>query len=390
MSYQEDKFKEIANAIRTKDGTTSTMQATDFANRILAIPTGGGGGDSNLKRLLSGEETTLNGSDLSGMTILGNYAFYGMVNLVEIEIAETIVEIGASALYGCTGLNNLTIPENITSIGNSAFSKCSNITLINYNAKEITSALGSAYIFEYACNNASVIIGNEVLSIPASLFITSGTGNVPNISSVIFQENSKCNTIGNGAFRSLPITSITVPENVANIGNSAFSSCRNVIEINFNAKNLNDLSNGNYVFQYVGNDTDGVSVKIGQNVEKIPAYIFCPSSSSSTYSPNIITVNFAENSKCSIIGQYAFARLNNMIEVKFSANLTSITANAFSNCTNMQSYDFSECSSIPTLASTTAFTNIPSDCQILVPSELYDTWRTSTNWSTYSSRMVAV
>ena len=42
MSYQEDRFVEIANAIREKDGTTEPILATDFATRILEIPSGGG------------------------------------------------------------------------------------------------------------------------------------------------------------------------------------------------------------------------------------------------------------------------------------------------------------------------------------------------------------
>lgn len=42
MSTQEERFKEIADAIREKDGTTGPIKALDFADRIRAIPTGGG------------------------------------------------------------------------------------------------------------------------------------------------------------------------------------------------------------------------------------------------------------------------------------------------------------------------------------------------------------
>lgn len=40
MSTQELKFKDIADAIRTKDGTTEPIVANDFASRILAIESG--------------------------------------------------------------------------------------------------------------------------------------------------------------------------------------------------------------------------------------------------------------------------------------------------------------------------------------------------------------
>lgn len=41
MSVQESKFKDIADAIRYKDGTTAPIVANDFPARIRAIPTGG-------------------------------------------------------------------------------------------------------------------------------------------------------------------------------------------------------------------------------------------------------------------------------------------------------------------------------------------------------------
>ena len=44
-----DFFTQIANAIRSKDGTTEPIVATDFPQRILDIPSGGGGGSSDIK-----------------------------------------------------------------------------------------------------------------------------------------------------------------------------------------------------------------------------------------------------------------------------------------------------------------------------------------------------
>lgn len=40
MSYQEDKFTEIANAIREKKGTSISITANNFANEIASIKTG--------------------------------------------------------------------------------------------------------------------------------------------------------------------------------------------------------------------------------------------------------------------------------------------------------------------------------------------------------------
>lgn len=40
MSYQEDKFTEIANAIREKKGTSALISANNFASEISSIETG--------------------------------------------------------------------------------------------------------------------------------------------------------------------------------------------------------------------------------------------------------------------------------------------------------------------------------------------------------------
>ena len=44
-----DFFTQIANAIRSKDGSTDPILATNFPQRILDIPSGSGGGSSDIK-----------------------------------------------------------------------------------------------------------------------------------------------------------------------------------------------------------------------------------------------------------------------------------------------------------------------------------------------------
>lgn len=44
-----DFFTQIADSIRSKDGTTDAIIATDFPQRILDIPSGGSGLPSNIK-----------------------------------------------------------------------------------------------------------------------------------------------------------------------------------------------------------------------------------------------------------------------------------------------------------------------------------------------------
>ena len=63
------------------------------------------------------------------------------------------------------------------------------------------------------------------------------------------------------------------------------------------------------------------------------------------------------------------------------SSVTSIGANTFSSCYGIVKYDFTEHAQVPTLSNVSAFRNIATDCKIVVPDALYDTWIAATNWS---------
>ena len=89
-------------------------------------------------------------------------------------------------------------------------------------------------------------------------------------------------------------------------------------------------------------------------------------------------------------GNNGIVYCNMLQDVFVGESVTSIGDSAFDSCYGMRYYDFSACTDIPTLSSASAFNNIRTDCQMLIPTALYDEWSTATNWATYASKMVAV
>jgi hypothetical protein len=79
-----------------------------------------------------------------------------------------------------------------------------------------------------------------------------------------------------------------------------------------------------------------------------------------------------------------------LANITIPSSVTSIEANAFKDCEGMAFYDFSQHTSVPTLSSTSAFNDMPSDCEIRVPVALVDEWKTTTNWSTHADKIVGV
>ena len=66
----------------------------------------------------------------SGVTTIGNYAFYGEANLTNISVPDGITSIGKMAFEGCKKLDSIILLNSLTEIGDSAFSVCTNLTSI--------------------------------------------------------------------------------------------------------------------------------------------------------------------------------------------------------------------------------------------------------------------
>lgn len=129
----------------------------------------------------------------SGVTSVGNWAFYGLNNLNSVTIPSSVTGIGANAFRGCTALATISIPNSVTKIGDNAFYGCTGLTAI------------------------------------------SGISNVTKIGAFAF-------------YGCTGLTAFTVPAGVTQIGDYAFSGCTGLTAIHVDAGNTNYASEGGVLF----------------------------------------------------------------------------------------------------------------------------------------------
>ncbi|MDR1562556.1 MAG: leucine-rich repeat protein [Dysgonamonadaceae bacterium] len=162
----------------------------------------------------------------TGVTSIGDGAFYYCDGLTSVTIGNSVTSIGDWGFYGCSGLTSVTIPNSVTSIGEYAFSRCSKLTSITI-PNSVTSIGDEA--FRYCLGLTSVTIGNSVTSIGNLAF-----SSCHYLTSVTIPES--VTSIGDGAFYYCSkLTSVTIGNSVTSIGDEAFRDCSKLTSItNFN------------------------------------------------------------------------------------------------------------------------------------------------------------
>ena len=255
------------------------------------------------------------------ITQINQYAFWLCKSLTSVVIGDSVTSIGDSAFYYCSSLTSVTIGNGVTSIGRFMFEHCNSLT-------SVTIGNGVTFIDEYAFNFCSSLTGVYITDIEAwcNILFESSSANPLYIGANLYLNNELVteveipNTITEikpyAFYKCTSLTSIVIPDSVTSIGKSAFSNCTALTEINYNATECADLSSNSYVFYKAGQSGAGITVTIGANVKKIPAYLFDPYGGSSD-APNITTVVFEEGSICETIGDYAFSGCSSLTSVYY-------------------------------------------------------------------------
>jgi len=157
----------------------------------------------------------------TGLDTIGESAFESCTSLIQANIPYPATSIGRHAFYNNTSLELVTIPKSVTKIGAEAFYNTTKLEQINYNATKCIvpeiwrhsddKGVGVFCGAGSGTNTLKVVFGSTVNVIPANLFNTD-------------KENGSDHCY---------VTSISIPENVKEIGGSAFENCQKLTSVSY-------------------------------------------------------------------------------------------------------------------------------------------------------------
>ena len=264
---------------------------------------------------------------------IGNSAFEGTC-LVNVTIPDTVTEIGDSAFAECKQLSSVQLSNNLTILGKFAFGNCTSLTSI-WIPKSLKTADTSAFSgspFAGCVALQSVELETGMTKIPDNLF-----DSCPGFTTITIPDT--VTEIGDSAFANTNLNSITIPDSVTQIGKYAFGGSKlesiripdTVTDIGDNAFNgcteLKDVTLPNIRKNIVAGMFEGCTslekIVLPETVTAIRSGAFtgCTALKDITWSKALETIE-----------SYAFQNCSALTDVTIPDSVKSIGYGVFSDC----------------------------------------------------------
>ena len=293
------------------------------------------------------------------VTSIGNGAFSCCQNLTSINIPDSVTSIGSCAFSCCTSLTSISIPNSVTNIGKRAFIDCKSLTSINVDKNnanycsenDVLYNKDKSELIRVPCGikDTEFVIPNEVTSIGEAAFAYCRTltsisipNSVTSIGKEAFYECTSLSSInipnsvisiGQGAFSWCEsLKSIIIPSSVTSIGNPAFNRCDNLTSIYVDKNNPNYCSENNVLYNKDKTELIRVSTNITDFV--IPNGINSIESGAFNRCRNLTKVSVP--SSVISIGSGAFLSCNKLETIRIPNGIKRINDRSFMFCKNLK------------------------------------------------------
>ena len=300
------------------------------------------------------------------VTAIGEKAFYKSKKIMSVDLPDTITSIGENAFNSCTRLMTMEIPKSMTDgsvargcstlssddscIGDDAFAGCENLVEV-VNNSDLEIVAGSEDYGQVALNAIEVHDGESKIthvgdyrfySFAGKNYLVSYYGNDTNL--VLPESFNGESYIVNDAvfcFRD-NITSVVIPDSVTAIGDYAFNYCLNLKSITF-GKNVESI--GEWAFNmcekiesvYISNIAAWCNIDWNQPILGNGAQLYLKDGASSSLITNLVIPDGVTK-----ISDDSFHGCESITSVTIPDSVTSIGERAFMMCDNISSINFGE------------------------------------------------
>ena len=149
---------------------------------------------------------------------LGKNSFYSCSNLTSINLPDSITTIASNCFYFCSGLESISIPDSITTLSSNCFNGCSKLASVTIPNSVITI---EHQCFSYCSSLTSITIPNSVTVISQNCFSFSG------LTSINIPES--VTTLDYGCFQHCgSLESISIPSSVTAMNGAVFNRVTNL------------------------------------------------------------------------------------------------------------------------------------------------------------------
>ena len=277
---------------------------------------------------------------------IGEWAF-GNVNILTLEIPDSVTQLGNYAFAEAYNLAKITIGSGIGSIPNYTFRSCRKVIEI-YNRSSSVSVVAGKYpfydlsrtllnVYTPTAGESRIRIVGDFMFYEAddAVYLVGYMANDETITLPSDYNGGDYYMHGYAIYGYKSAKTLIIPDSIIDLSTFAFSGLTKLEQIYFNATKIPlESANRSYMFNNVGVDGDGATLIISKNITVVPKALISGRETTSpvTALPNIKTVIFEDGSLCTEISDNAFSS-SKLENITLPESITTISGSAFTSAT---------------------------------------------------------